>query len=68
MKQPAQPAHHVHTNTVQAPDGTWWVELTLNGAPCGGLGPVAVEATADVLAEGLREGMRIALTRAQGRR
>jgi hypothetical protein len=51
----------VHTNTVQDDEGIWWVELLLNDAPCGVLGPVAVEATADQLAYGLREGMRIAM-------
>jgi hypothetical protein len=56
--------HRVHTNTVQDSEGNWWVELLLNDAPCGGLGPVAVESVADTLAEGLAEGMRIAFARA----
>jgi hypothetical protein len=59
MKKP-QTTHHVHTNTVQDEDGIWWVELILNGSPCGGLGPVALEEVADALAAGLREGLRIA--------
>jgi hypothetical protein len=59
----------VHTNTVQdAETGVWFIELLINDAPCGVLGPVAIEDTADILAEGLREGMRIALERAQARR
>lgn len=65
MAKTSPTVHHVHTATVQDETGAWWVQLTLNGAPCGGIGPVAVEATADVLAEGLREGMRLALGKGQ---
>jgi hypothetical protein len=57
----ATPTHHVHTDTIQDEEGVWWVQLILNGSPCGLLGPVAVESTADKLAEGLAEGMRIVL-------
>jgi hypothetical protein len=59
--------HRVHTNTVQTKSGAWYVELVLNGAPCGAIGPVAIESVADTLAEGLSEGMRIAFERAQKR-
>lgn len=61
--------HRVHTNTVQDVEtGAWYVELLLNDAPCGAIGPVAIESVADTLAEGLSEGMRIAFERAQKRK
>jgi len=57
--------HRLHTNTVQdVASGVWYVEVLLNEAPCGVLGPVVDESTADLLSEGVREGMRIALERA----
>lgn len=58
------PTHHLHTHTQQHADGTWTVDLLLNGAPCGRLGPVADERTADWLAEGVGEGLNLAMQRA----
>lgn len=59
------PTHHLHTDTRYDPvEGTWSVFITLNGSPCGYLGPVLDEKTADWLAEGVADGLSRAMQRA----
>lgn len=59
------PIHRLHTDTVFDPaEGVWRVFITLNDAPCGVLGPVVDERTADWLAEGVAAGLNLAMQKA----
>lgn len=63
------PIHRLHLDTRYDPnDETWSVFVFLNDAPCGALGPVLDERTADWLADGLREGMSLAMQKAMAAR